>query len=623
MMAKRIKTNDSNRVGRVMYWFYLCILLLSLVILGRVVYLQFFWKPDPEISRRLTQPVRKMVIEPRRGSILADDGRPLAMSFPRYQVYIDPGVRNAEFESLSKEKREDSVRVWRRKVTRLSKGLEEAFSPNGQSAAWYERKITEAYEKGSRYLKLGRPIEKEQWELLQTYPLASEGKNRGGVWADPVPARRFPFGELARRTIGSVTENEQDSFYSGIEGKFNYALHGTPGKYYIKKTDNGYIRDFDSTFTAAVNGNDIRTTLNIDYQDVVDRALRRYISEEEDLEAACCVLMEVKTGAIKAMVNLEREEKGGRFSERNNVAVLRRGEPGSVWKITTLMTAIEDGTVKSLDQTIPCNGGYVKGYEKVYGKDKHLLDYKKEHHTENIPLRYCVAVSSNNAFRSLAIQGYEDKPEEFISRLFQYQLGTSFDFDVYEPITTPSIRKPSDKGWHKNDLGQVAMGYGVGVTPMHLLTFYNAIAARGKMMKPYLVESIEKDGKVLEKFGPSVLNSCICKESTALMITEALSAVTDAEGTAWRLKNAKCSVSGKTGTAYIVTDGKYQTAAGHKQQGTFVGFFPSEDPQYTIICTIYSGLTKKEYYGGVIPVKVVRDVIDTIYDIDPYWNENI
>ena len=607
----------------VLYIFYLVILAASLFVVGRVIYLQYIWKPNPEIARKLTQPINRIILEPARGNILSDDGRPLATSFPRYQVYIDCGARNSEFEKLKPKEREDSIAAWKRKATRLSKGLEEAFAPSGRSSAWYEHKLWTSFDEGSRYLKLGKPIEKEQWERLKTYPLANEGKYKGGVWVEAVPTRRYPYGELARRTIGSIMENEIESRYSGIEGKFNYALHGSRGQYHVKKSDRGYIRDYDSTFTAAVDGNDIRTTLNIDYQDIADMALRRHISEEEDLEAACCVLMEVKTGAVKAMVNLERDEATGKFAERNNVAVLRRGEPGSVWKITTLMTAIEDGTVTSLDQTIPCNGGYVKGYEKAYGKDKHLLDYKREHHTDNIPLRYCVAVSSNNAFRHLAISGYEDKPEEFIGRLFQYQLGTSFDFDVFEPITTPSIRKPSDKGWHKNDLGQVAMGYGVGVTPMHLLTYYNAIANKGKMMKPYLVEDIEKNGKVLEKFGPSVLNPCICKESTAAMITEALSAVTDKEGTAWRLKNAKCSVSGKTGTAYIVDKGKYQTPEGHKQQGTFVGFFPSEDPQYTIICTIYSKLTKKEFYGGVIPVKVVRDVIDSIYNIDPYWNEDI
>lgn len=607
----------------VLYVFYLCILAVSLFVIGRVLYIQYGWKPNPEIAGKLTQPVKPVILEPARGNILSDDGRPLALSFPRYQVYIDCGARQSEFAKLSAEDRADSIAAWKRKATRLSKGLEEAFAPTGRSAAWFEQKLWSSFDKGSRYLKLGKPIEKEQWDKLSTYPLANEGKFKGGVWAEPVPTRRYPYGELARRTLGSVVENDDNSYYSGIEGKFNYALHGTPGKYYIKKSDRGYIRDYDSTFVASVDGNDIRTTLNIDYQDIADKALRRYVLDEQDLEAACCVLMEVKTGAVKAMVNLQRDTITDRFSECNNVAVLRRGEPGSVWKITTLMTAIEDGTVKSLDQTIPCNDGYVKGYEKVYGQDKHLLDYKREHHTENIPLRYCVAVSSNNTFRQLAISGYEDKPEEFIGRLFQYQLGTSFDFDVYEQITTPSIRKPSDKGWSKVDLGQVAMGYGVGVTPMHLLTYYNAIANKGKMMKPYLVEDIEKNGKVLQKFGPSVLNPCICKESTAEMITEALSAVTDREGTAWRLKNAKCPVSGKTGTAYIAVKGKYQSPQGHKQQGTFVGFFPSEDPQYTIICTIYSKMTKKEFYGGVIPVKVVRDIIDSIYDIDPYWNENI
>ena len=622
MMAKDRK-NTNDRVGMVLYIFYLIVLALSVFVVVRVLYLQYAWQPNPRIERQLTQSVKPVILEPNRGSILSDDGRPLAMSFPRYQVYIDCRVRDAEFKKLKPSNRRDSIAAWKHQVSLLSKGLEEVFAAQGKNAAWYEQKILSAYDKGSRSLKLGKPIEKEQWERLKTFPLANKGRNKGGVWVEPVPTRRYPYGNLARRTLGSIMENEKESHYSGIDGKFNYTLHGTAGKYYVKQTDMGYIRDFDSTFVASVDGNDVRTTLNIDYQDITDMSLRRYITDEQDLEGACCVLMEVKTGAVKAMVNLVRDAETGNWYESNNVAVLRQGEPGSVWKITTLMTAIEDGLVTSLDQTIPCNGGYVKGYEKAYGIDKHLTDYQKKHHTENIPLRYCVAVSSNNAFRYLAISGYEDRPEEFIGRLFQYQLGTSFDFDVFEPITTPSIRKPSDKGWHKNDLGQVAMGYGVGVTPMHLLTYYNAIANKGKMMKPYLVEDIEKDGKVIEKFGPSVLNPCICKESTAEMITEALSAVTDKEGTAWRLGHAKCQVSGKTGTANIWDKGKYTGPEGHKQQGTFVGFFPSEDPQYSIICTIYTKMTKKDFFGGVIPVKVVRDIINSIYDIDPYWNENI
>ena len=157
----------------VLYVFYLCILAVSLFVIGRVLYIQYGWKPNPEIAGKLTQPVKPVILEPARGNILSDDGRPLALSFPRYQVYIDCGARQSEFAKLSAEDRADSIAAWKRKATRLSKGLEEAFAPTGRSAAWFEQKLWSSFDKGSRYLKLGKPIEKEQWDKLSTYPLAN------------------------------------------------------------------------------------------------------------------------------------------------------------------------------------------------------------------------------------------------------------------------------------------------------------------------------------------------------------------------------------------------------------------------------------------------------------------
>ena len=168
------------------------------------------------------------------------------------------------------------------------------------------------------------------------------------------------------------------------------------------------------------------------------------------------------------------------------------------------------------------------------------------------------------------------------------------------------------------------MGYSISVTPMHLLMFYNAIANKGKMMKPYLVQDIEEGGKIIEKRGPSIQSESICSENTALMLTDALSSVTGKEGTAWRLKKAACPVAGKTGTSYVVINGKYHTPEGfHKQQSTFAGFFPADNPQYTLVCVLYTDLTKKDYFGGVIPVEVALETINEIYKIDPYWNEII
>ena len=627
------ETRKRDRISYALYLYYLLMLLVGIFLAGRFLYLKVFWRPDAEIARKLTQPIRRVNLEPTRGFILAEDGRPIAMSYPRYQLYIDPWARKGEFDLMKKDVRADSLRAWKAHAAQFAEGLAIVFPE--RNAAYFTKRLCDAFDRNSRFLKLGRPIEKEQLDFLRQYPLIRDGRYKGGVWWETVPTRRYPYGALAKRTIGSVTENQDGSYYSGIDGKYNYVLHGEPGRYYMKKTDNGYVRDYDSTYVKAVDGLDIRTTLNIDYQDIADRLLRKYVEPEQDLEAACFVLMDVKTGAIKSMVNLARANNGtGTFGENENVAVMRRGEPGSVFKITTLMTCIEDGIVTSVDQTIPAKDGLVQvdGYQKLYPADKHLKDYIAKYHSTNIPIWYCVKLSSNNAFRYLAIKNFKDRPEDFIGRLHTYNLGKSFDFDVYEPITTPTLKYPTDKSWSKTDLGQIGMGYSVSVTPMHVLAYYNAIANGGKMMKPYLVEDIEKNGKVIEKLGPSVLNASICRPETAKMVTEALCHVTVDDkdyryrGTAWRLQyiQDKVKVAGKTGTADVFTNGKYVQADGsRKQQGTFVGFFPAEDPQYSVICVVFSKISKKEFAGGVIPASVVRDFIKEIYNIDPYWNETV
>ena len=627
------ETRKRDRISYALYLYYLLMLLVGIFLGVRFLYLETLWKPDREIEKKLTQPIQRVNLAPTRGCILASDGRPIAMSYPRYQLFIDPWVRKGEYDLMKPEVRDSCLREWKEKAAGLAEGLAIVFPDH--SAEFYRKRLWSWFDQNVRFRAIGRPIEKEQLDFLQSYPLIKEGRYKGGVWWNAVPTRRYPYGALAKRTIGSVTENEDGSYYSGIDGKYNYVLHGEAGHYYMKKTDNGYVRDYDSAYVKAVDGRDIRTTLNIDYQDIADKLLRKYVEPENDLEAACFVLMDVKTGAIRTMVNLSRGIGGtGIFGENESVAVMRRGEPGSVFKITTLMTCIEDGIVTSVDQTIPAKDGLVQvdGYQKLYPADKHLKDYIAKYHSTNIPIWYCVKLSSNNAFRYLAIKNYKDKPEDFIARLHTYNLGKSFDFDVYEPITTPTLKYPTDKSWSKTDLGQIGMGYTVSVTPMHVLAYYNAIANGGKMMKPYLVEDIEQDGKIVEKLGPSVLNASICKPETAKILTEALCHVTVDDndyryrGTAWRLQYIadKVKVAGKTGTADVFTNGRYvQSDGSRKQQGMFVGFFPAEDPQYTVICVVYSKISKKEFAGGVIPASVVRDFIKEIYNIDPYWNETV
>lgn len=611
-------------MGKSLYLFYYILLLASIFFCLRILYIQFIWKGDPEVDKALSQNVKPMTIPQQRGRILACDGRPLALSYPLYNIAMDCTAKKKgkKYEKASPKQRDSIDNKWKADARILAQGLEEAYFPDGKSADYYYHKMLKGFDEKKQYIQFGKPLEREKYLKLLEYPLICEGRFKGGVWGEEIPTRKYPYYPAAQQTIGWVREKDEGWSYRGIEGKYDYILHGEEGHFYTKETDYGYMRDYDSLYVDAIDGKDVRTTINIDYQNIVDKALRKALEADDNLEAGCCVLMEVKTGKVRAIANMSRNAKG-QVGEFENVAVTRIGEPGSVFKITTLMTAIEDGIVTSIDQTIPGNHGKLPGYENQI--DKHILDYEKKYHSEQIPIRYCVQVSSNYGFRYLALENYSDHPADFVDKLYQYQLGTSFEFDTAEKITTPSIKHPNDSDWSIRDLGQLAMGYAANVTAMHLTMFYNAIANGGKMMKPYLVESIESDGKVEKTFSPSVQSQSICAPKTAAMITEAMASVTEDGGTGWRLKKAPCKVVGKTGTANIwQNDVKgYKDPQGRRKQlSSFAGFFPMEDPQYTIVCSTYTYNTMKDYFGGVIPTQVVLETIKEIYNIDPYWNES-
>lgn len=613
-----------DQISFIVYVFYLLALIGSVVLMGRILYIQIFWKPDSRIEQRLVQRSYKHTLEPQRGNILAADGRILATSFPRYRICVDPSIRKEEYKAL---RNRDSAAVcearWASDAHEFALVLHEHFP--SQSASWYESKMINARAKDVTYLTFGHPVEKDELEQMREAPLFRLGRNKGGVWGEPVQTRRYPYGNLGYRTIGfSLSGDYADAsmqLSEGLDGKYNSMLHGEAGYEYLKRTDSGIILNADSTSVPAVNGYDLYTTLNVDYMDITDKAMRKYLTSDDNIESSCCVLMEVKTGAIRSMINLQRG-KDGQLHEYENVAIRRRGEPGSVWKLTTLMTVMEDGHITSTYQTIPTNKSVIPGYR--YEEDKHITkDWEQKYHTNRVPIWYGVQISSNYVFRYLAISNYEDRPEQFIDRLYTYKLGEAWPFDL-DGLRKPMIPSPDKKKnpyWSKTDLGQVAMGYTVSVTPLHILTFYNAIANRGRMMKPYLVEGFSNG----EKRGPAVLNSSICRQAVADTLGECLKKVTEAKGTAWRLANSKCKVAGKTGTSktYMENVG-YEDREGRRQyQGTFVGYFPADDPQYSIICCIYTKPTKKEYYGGQKPVEIVRDVINEISIIDPYWNESL
>ena len=606
---------NRDRIHLVMVGLTTLFIALSLGILVCIGHIQATYSVDKRVINLFRPRPDRYVEEPKRGRILAQDGRPLAITAPLYDIYMDCTVRKSEFEEMDRKEA--------RRIKRLQEDGKEAPAPQYKGAAAEKAWKAKARENGKKHVLIRRNVNHATLQTLKTLPLYREGAYKGGLIAEEHDERIYPYDTLARRVIGYVREQNR----IGIEGTYDYELHGTEGVEWRRVTDDRkYIRDFDSTTVKAVDGNDVRTTLNIDFQDIADRALRGQIADDPQIRAGIAVLMEVETGAIRAMVNLSRDTiPGSKLWERDNLVLKEVGEQGSVMKTVTLLSLVEDGHVHSLEETIPTNHGAVPGYNL----DAHILDYERLTGRSEITVKHGFEISSNYVFTYLPEKYYGSNPQEFFDHIYAYRLGEKFDFDL-DGLGTPVVNRPGTRGWSRTTLGTTAYGYGMSVTPLHVVTFYNAIANKGRMMKPYVVESVEKDGKVLKQYGPSVLNN-ICTRATADTVTRALQAVVN-DGTAKRLKDAKLSVAGKTGTAQVVLTPKerkgsadpYHDPWGRKKnQGTFVGFFPAENPKYTILVTVYSYLSGASFYGGTKPAQAVREIVDEIYAIDDAWSGRI
>ncbi len=609
-----------DRIGVILYCFYAIVLVAGFFIIGKMVCIQLFWKPDKDVARFFLPPSTKSVIEPDRGAIIGCDGKLLAMSTPMYQLYMDCTVLKSVFRG--KNNPDSLERDWLSKAKAFSDGLAKEV---GGSAGDYYRMIVTGRKDGNRYMRLTADLDRGALLRLQKLPLMKEGRYKSGIIVNKRDSRQYPYGTLARRTIGYVKDNRNSNGnnHIGLEGKYDYALHGKEGEIWLRPTDNRErIQNYDSTYVKPEDGLNVRTTLNITLQDIVDKAMRKQMAANPKINEGCAVIMDVKTGAIRSMVNLTKDPKDSSLNEVYNMAIGFAAEPGSVFKATTLMTVIEDGFVKSLDDVIPMNNGVIPGYPQ----DTHIKG------NGEISVLRGFEISSNYVFRYLAVKNYNDNPKRFLDKLYMYKLGQAFDFDL-KGLSEPYIPSPDSKQWSATDLGSTAIGYSVKETPLHILTFYNAIANKGRMMKPYLVESIEKNGAVKTKKGPSVLNASICSKATADTMLRAMRAVTS-EGTAKRLKGAKLTVAGKTGTSrqvlskeeidkygmsspYVTKDGSYHNLA------TFVGFFPAENPKYSAIVCMKSDLIRGSLYGGVGPAAVMREVVDAIYVLDPEWGNAI
>lgn len=630
MSTNRDINKKQDWISILLWLFYCGFLALSFVIICKMVKIQFIWEPDAELVRYF-QPKRvEWIQKPERGTIMDCNGKLLAISTPMYNINMDCTVRKDEFALAKTAQKRDSLeKDWKRKAKLLSQELPKVLAKDGKDAGYYYNLIISHRDSnlpGRKNVPITKNIDHQTYLKLKELPLFNEGQYKSGMIKTEIETRQYPYGKLAGRVIGDVRINKEfpeESRFLGIEGQYDYILRGKDGSQWLKRTDRGLIVDQDSAIVAVQHGQDIRTTINIDIQDIADRALRKHIAEDERIEGGCVVVMDVQTGAVRAMVNLQKNSKDV-LGENYNMAIGRPGEPGSIFKAATLATLLEDGYV-TLETKIPTNHGKMDDLSKVRD-DQYIKDYEKKHNTDHISVLEGFKISSNYVFRRLVVDNYQDAPQDFINRLYDYRLNESYSFDLTEKGATDSRIQLSDSKYY---LASAAIGYSIMETPLNMVTFYNAIANNGKLMKPYLIESFETNGRVDMKFNPEVLNGSIMSKATADTLTRALKMVT-LEGTATKLKNAKCQVAGKTGTArtvlspdenpskgdaYVSVDGK------RKYQATFVGFFPADEPKYTAIVVVYTKPTIGSVYGGVIPAMTFREIVDNLWSLDSTWGE--
>lgn len=625
--------NKYNTASRTLLMLTIAFTIASIVLVGRIVYIRWFWEPNPKALKMKDFKVQSLStpLAPRRGDILDCNGKTLATSVPRYDIEIDCKVQWSTYkgqtdklENSNKTKGAANEEEWKSDLKAFIKGLVRILD-DGRSAEKLEKDILRRRESTdpdvSKTIRIASSVDYKKMLEIKKLPLARRNTSEGGVKFNVVEERDYPYGELARRTLGYVKNNIDCNRAKGIEGSYNYELHGSEGIEWKKMVDDKtWVKDTDSTSVEPVNGRDIKLTLDIDIQDLADRALRRQVIDDENIRNACMIVMEVKTGAVKAMVNLHRD-KNGKVDESLSIALKESTEPGSVFKTVGLMTLLDDNKVR-LSTRIPTNHGVLQNFKT----DRHIADYERQTKRNTISVLEGLEMSSNYVFAYLAIDKYKDNPKEFLGRYYDYGFGSNWEFDI-KGMARCQLPDPNSKRFSITDIGSLAYGYSAHVTPLHTLTFYNAIANNGALVKPWIVEQVLEYGKPVKTFRTEYLNRSICKQSTRDSLVRALRSVVT-NGTGSKLKSAKCSVAGKTGTArmileendspspsnpYISTDGKM------RNQGSFVGFFPAEDPVYSAIVVVYSGLSEKSYYGGSRPAEAFREVVDGLYAMRPEW----
>ncbi|GAA4049688.1 penicillin-binding protein [Flavobacterium chungnamense] len=578
------------------YRIYLMAFIIFLMALAITIKLTNIQWVEGDYYRKLAKDrtVKTFVIPANKGNIYSSDGSLLATSIPNYTIRFDAvAPKSEDFESKA-----DSLAM------SLSKLL-------GKPTSHYQSLLRKARANKSRYTLIAEDLSYTEYSKIKKFPLFNKGAYKGGIIVEQKTVREHPIGKIAERTIGYERIDESGQLKRvGIEGAFGKYLNGKDGKVLKQKIAKGQWKPIrDQNEVDPQDGYDVISTIDVYIQDIAHHALLKQL-EEYGAEHGCVVVMETKTGQVKAISNLGRDEKSGNYYETINYAVAESHEPGSTFKLIDMIALLDDNKVDT-SKVYDSRGGIIT-YRGDKVRDSHEGGYGK------ISLGRGFEVSSNTILVQAVYENYKNNPQEFIDRINKMGLNKPLGLP-FQGEGKPIVHQTSDKNWNPNILPWMAFGYSVAMTPLQTLTLYNAVANNGEMVKPQFVSEIKEWNKTIKKYDKQIINPKICSDATIKKLKSLLLNVVK-RGTGAKLYSKDFSMAGKTGTAQA----NYGTNGGSEKHyiSSFVGFFPAEHPKYSCIVVVHKPNTSmNNYYGADVAGPVFKRIAQKIFTDAPSTNE--
>ncbi len=582
---------DKNISYRI-YLVAFAIFLMAIAIAVKLTNIQWV---EGDYYRKLAKErtVKNFVIPANKGNIYSADGSLLATSIPNYEIRFDAIAPKSE--------------AFEKNVKPLSDSLSVLL---GKSSSFYLNEFRKARANKNRYYLVARGLSYTEYVKIKSFPLFKMGPYKGGIIVEQETVRKHPIGKIAERTIGYERKTPDGTADGkGIEWAYSKYLNGKDGKVLKQKIAKGQwkpIRDVNEIDPQ--DGYDVISTIDVFIQDIAHHALLKQLNDYE-ADHGCVVVMETKTGQIKAISNLGRAKDGSYF-ETTNYAVAESHEPGSTYKLVDMMILLEDKKIDT-SAVFDSHGGVIK-YSGKSVRDSKKGGYGK------ISLARGFEVSSNTVMVQAVYNNYKNNPSQFVNHVNGYGLNKTLGLPI-KGEGKPFVPQPSDKNWSNISLPWMAFGYGVSITPLQTLTFYNAVANNGVMVKPQFVSEIKEWNRTIKKYDTEVINPKICSKETILKLHAVLENVVK-KGTGSKLYSKDFSMAGKTGTAQV----NYSKNGGSDKYyaSTFVGYFPAEKPKYSCIVVVHKPNTaNNNYYGADVAGPVFKRIAQKIFTDAPSTNE--